>query len=207
MINNVAKWLKNVNSLIQAEIAAWHTSHDRNEKIHCYLPRIYQENCDKKNTKLLKMWIPWSSAKSKWFLAVIMPRLLRAKVVGGRRNPCGKQKLKKNKKNAFSKKACGHATQKRSGKPRVCELKSKNLEVTPNVPKAFFSSKKLKTCFLRDVRTYATQKIEKCREHWLRWRLAFAGKVGKSWFLYNDNFINFVLLGKRTREPKNDARY
>jgi len=71
-----------------------------------------------------------------------MPRLLRAKVVGGRRNPCGKQKLKKSK-NAFSKKACGHATQKRSGKPRVCEPKSKNLEVTPNVPKAFFSSEKI----------------------------------------------------------------
>ena len=36
MINNVAKLLKNVNSLHQAEIAARHTSHEKNKQIHCF---------------------------------------------------------------------------------------------------------------------------------------------------------------------------
>ena len=36
MINNVAKLLKNVNSLHQAEIALRHTSHEKNKQIHCF---------------------------------------------------------------------------------------------------------------------------------------------------------------------------
>ena len=51
MINNVAKLLKNVNSLHQAEIAARHTSHEKNEQIHCFGPLSRQEICFEKLTK------------------------------------------------------------------------------------------------------------------------------------------------------------
>ena len=51
MINNVAKLLKNVNSLHQAEIAARHTSHEKNKQIHCFGPLSRQEICFEKKHK------------------------------------------------------------------------------------------------------------------------------------------------------------
>ena len=43
MINNVAKLLKNVNSLHQAEIAARHTSHEKNKQIDGFGLLLCQE--------------------------------------------------------------------------------------------------------------------------------------------------------------------
>ena len=51
MINNVAKLLKNVNSLHQAEIAARHTSHEKNKQIHCFGLLFCQEIRFEKNEK------------------------------------------------------------------------------------------------------------------------------------------------------------
>ena len=44
MINNVAKLLKNVNSLHQAEIALRHTSHEKNKQINGFGLLLCQEN-------------------------------------------------------------------------------------------------------------------------------------------------------------------
>ena len=44
MINNVAKLLKNVNSLHQAEIATRHTSHEKNKQINGFGLLLCQEN-------------------------------------------------------------------------------------------------------------------------------------------------------------------
>ena len=54
MLHEHVFFVKNVNSLIQAEIAAWHTSHEKSKQIHCYLPRIDQEDCDQKKRKIVK---------------------------------------------------------------------------------------------------------------------------------------------------------
>ena len=43
MINNVAKLLRNVNSLHQAEIAARHTSHEKNQQIDGFGLLLCQE--------------------------------------------------------------------------------------------------------------------------------------------------------------------
>ena len=113
MINNVAKLLKNMNSLIQAEIAAWHTSHDRNEKIHCYLPRIYQENCDKKKHKIVKNV---NSLKQREVEMVFgCHHAAAAARQSGRwtKKSLRETKVEKKQKIAFSKKACGHATQQK----------------------------------------------------------------------------------------------
>ena len=48
MINNVAKLLKNVNSLHQAEFEARRTSHEKNKQIHGFGPGSRQEICFEK---------------------------------------------------------------------------------------------------------------------------------------------------------------
>ena len=65
MINNVAKLFKNVNSLHQAEIAARHTSHEKNKQIHCFGSGSRQEICfEKKTQKQQKHMIFKKAAKS-----------------------------------------------------------------------------------------------------------------------------------------------
>ena len=65
MINNVAKLLKNVNSLHQAEIALRHTSHEKNKQIHCFGSGSRQEICfEKKTQKQQKNMIFQKAAKS-----------------------------------------------------------------------------------------------------------------------------------------------
>ena len=57
MINNVAKLLKNVISLHQAEIALRHTSHEKNKQINGFGLLLCQENCFEKIVEKMKKHI------------------------------------------------------------------------------------------------------------------------------------------------------
>ena len=62
MINNVAKLLKNVNSLHQAEIATRHTSHEKNKQIHGFGLLLCQEIRFKKPMEKNLFQKAWKSA-------------------------------------------------------------------------------------------------------------------------------------------------